>query len=313
MKTMLFTAALLGCALLSGAAGAQTAQPAAADVESAKVAYGEGKALRDNHDLPGALARFKAAYALVPTPITALEVGRTLLAMGQPADALDVLVGIEKMPSNSGESEKAAEARVEAAQLASDARSKVSAESGEKTGFGVSFGAKAGGIVPLGGLSPWAQFGVEAGVVFPWLRRGISLGLHVDYAQPTSDGTQAGDPRVAGGSYTWNLTQQYLTFMPVVMYRHTGFGRVVPFAGVGPRIYLMRSTVSGAVGSVGIPETTEQSTALGVGVPFGVELKVGPGGVLGEVLAQWGPFEHAATGPTHTGALSLSVGYRFTL
>ncbi len=117
----------------------------------------------------------------------------------------------------------------------------------------------------------------------------------------------------AGGAYTWNLTQQYLTFMPVVMYRHMGFGRVVPFAGVGPRIYLMRSTVSGAVGSVGIPETTEQSTALGVGVPFGVELKVGPGGVVGEVLAQWGPFDHAATGPTHTGALSLSVGYRFTL
>ncbi len=187
------------------------------------------------------------------------------------------------------------------------------ADSHARTGFGVMLGAKAGAILPFGGLSPWAQFGAEVGVVFPWLKRGIGLALHVDYSQPTSNGTQAGDPRIDGGTYNWHITQQYLTFMPVLMYRMTNFKAVTPYIGAGPRIYLMKSTVSGSVGAIGIPETTEQSTAIGFGVPLGVEINLGPGGLIVELLGQWGPYDHDATGPTHTGALSLSAGYRFVL
>lgn len=182
----------------------------------------------------------------------------------------------------------------------------------ERKGVGPLFGVKVGGILPFSGLSPNAQFGVEAGVVLPVLHRGLALGLAVDYAQPVTSGTTA-DPRVAGNTYDWELKQQFLTFMPMVLYRLTTLKVVTPFIGIGPRIYLMKSTVNGNAGAAGIPDTTEVSTHVGVGIPLGVEFKLGPGGILAELLAQWGPYEHTATGDTHTGALSLSVGYRLAI
>ncbi len=178
---------------------------------------------------------------------------------------------------------------------------------------GLLAGAKVGGLLSFGGLDPNARVGLELGYVFPWMERSFALLLDADYAAPKSSGTQAGDARVAGGTYDWHLTEQMLTLMPVAMYRYTKLGRVVPYVGIGPRIYLLRSTVRGAVGSVEIPETTEQSTKVGFGLPFGAELKLGPGGVIGEFLFEYGSLDHMATGNSNTGALSLAIGYRFLL
>ena len=174
-------------------------------------------------------------------------------------------------------------------------------------------GAKVGGLLSFGGLDANARAGVELGYVFPWLNRGLALVLDADYAAPKSSGTQAGDPRVVGGTYDWHLTEQMLVLMPVAMYRYTKLGMIVPYVGIGPRIYLLKSTVRGTVGSVEIPETTEQSTKVGFGLPFGAEIKLGPGGVIGELLFEYGSLDHTATGSTNTGALSLAVGYRFLL
>ncbi len=186
------------------------------------------------------------------------------------------------------------------------------AASPERKGVFPLLGAKVGGIAPFGGLSPSFTVGVEAGIVLPVLHRGLALGVALDYTQPTTSGTTT-DPRVAGGTYDWTLTQQYLTLMPVVMYRLTTLKVVTPFIGVGPRIYFMKSTVRGNAGSATIDDTTEVSTHIGIGVPLGVEFKLGPGGIVAELLAQWGPYEHTATGDTHTGALSLAVGYRLAM
>jgi len=117
-----FIGAVALCLSLGGSA---LADPSSADVESAKVAYREGKELRDHGDLAGALGRFKAAFALVPTPITALEVGKTQVALGHFVDARDVLTSIERMPKKPDESEKAADARKEAAQLAQELQPKL--------------------------------------------------------------------------------------------------------------------------------------------------------------------------------------------
>lgn len=182
----------------------------------------------------------------------------------------------------------------------------------ERKGVGPLFGVKVGGLLPFSGLGPNAQVGVELGIVLPVLHRGLAIGVGVDYAQPVTSGTTS-DPRVVGGTYDWQLKQQFLTFMPMILYRLTTLKVVTPFIGVGPRIYLMQSTVHGDAGAANIPDTTEVSTRVGVGVPLGVEFKLGPGGILAELLAQWGPYEHTATGDTHTGALSLSVGYRLAM
>ncbi len=172
-------------------------------------------------------------------------------------------------------------------------------------------GARVGAIAPLDGLSPFASFGLEVGAVLPPMHRRLAIVIAADYTQPTATGT-AMDPRVAGGSYTWKLTERELGLMAVILYRATQVKRVTPYAGIGPRVLFLESTV-GDHGLPVIAHTTEVSTKVGVGVPLGAELKLGPGRLTGELLLQYGALDHVATGASHTGAVSLAVGYRLLL
>jgi hypothetical protein len=171
---------------------------------------------------------------------------------------------------------------------------------------------KVGGVVSFGGLDPDLRPALGLGYLFPWLDRGIAAQLQVDYAAFNAKGSDP-DPRVGGGSYTWDLTEQTLAIFPWAMYRFTKLGRVVPFAGVGPRVYLLRSVVKGTTAGGAVPETREQSTELGLGVPLGAEFRLGPGALLGEFLLEYGPLDHKATGSSNTGGVTLFLGYRFQL
>ncbi len=97
---------------------ASASEPSAADVESARALYVSGRELRDAGDLAGSLDKFRAAYALVPTPITALELGKANALSGKPLEAREVLLAVERMPRKPDESKKAQAARVEAEALA---------------------------------------------------------------------------------------------------------------------------------------------------------------------------------------------------
>lgn len=178
---------------------------------------------------------------------------------------------------------------------------------------GVLLGAKVGGVVPFGGLNPNARVGLEAGYVFPFAHGSFGAALDVDFAAPKTSGTKHDDPRVPNSTYYWHITEQELQIMPIFMYRLTSIKAVTPYAGIGPRIFLLRSTVRGDSGGATISETTEQSTKLGVGIPVGVELPLGPGGLIGELLFEYGSLDHRATGNSNTGGLNLLVGYRFLL
>lgn len=172
-------------------------------------------------------------------------------------------------------------------------------------------GAKLGGIAPLDGLAPFGSVGVEVGYVLPAAGHHIAVALVVDYTQPTTRGTEM-DPRVTGGTYTWQLTEQELGVMPVVVYRARPMGSITPYAGIGPRLLFTRSTVEDD-GAPTIEATEEVSTEFGFGVPIGGELPLGPGRLTGELLLQYGTLDHTATGDSHAGAVSLAVGYRLIL
>lgn len=103
--------------LLGGIAHADEPNPA--DRESARVAFAEGNKLRDDGNVRGALEKYKAAYALAPTPITALEVGRAEMDLGQLIEARDVLLHVASIPEARVESAKAQAARHEASALSS--------------------------------------------------------------------------------------------------------------------------------------------------------------------------------------------------
>lgn len=191
--------------------------------------------------------------------------------------------------------------------VAGSARAKDEAPTGPRPGaghHGVFVTPKVGGIVPFGGLGPNVTGGLDVGYALPM---GLTFGVAADYAQPTKSGSEA-DARVAGGTYAWHLTQQILQVMPFVGYRLRGLGALVPYAAIGPRVYLLRSTVRGDGPTFG--ETREQSTKVGIGLPLGLELAAGPGAAVAELLLQYGALDHATTGDSNTGAASLSLGYR---
>ena len=101
------------------------ADPSPGDVESAKVQFTQGLELRGKNDEAGALPHFKAAYALVPSPITGLELGRTQLALGKILEGRATLLEAAGMLKKPSESEKAGEAREEAAKLADEAKGRL--------------------------------------------------------------------------------------------------------------------------------------------------------------------------------------------
>ena len=84
------------------------AEPNAADLDTARGLYVEGLELRDAGKLEMSLARFKAAHALAATPITSLELGRAHTLLAELVEAREVLLSVERMPVQSGESPKAA-------------------------------------------------------------------------------------------------------------------------------------------------------------------------------------------------------------
>ncbi|MBK9037348.1 MAG: hypothetical protein IPL61_39925 [Myxococcales bacterium] len=85
-------------------------------------------------------------------------------------------------------------------------------------------------------------------------------------------------------------------------------GSITPYAGLGPRLLLTRSTVEDD-GAPTIEATEEVSTEFGVGVPIGGELPLGPGRLTGELLLQYGTSTHRDRRQPHRGG-RLAVGYR---
>ncbi len=169
-------------------------------------------------------------------------------------------------------------------------------------------GGKIGGIVPINGFGPFLAGGVELGYVFPNFERKLAVLLDVSYAVPRTDGSEK-DARLASGEYTWEVTQKQLSFMPTFLYRFTG-NDLVPFVGLGPRLYFIETVGEGKAGSETLLETSEQSTKWGIGIPGGVEYALGPGALMGELLLEWGPFDHRITGDSHLGAVNILIGYR---
>ncbi len=176
---------------------------------------------------------------------------------------------------------------------------------------------KVGGIASFNGLGPFVHAGVELGWIFGGTGRSIGALLDVSYTAPSTDGkaTEDFDPeRIPGGKYQWELVQKQLVLQPTFLYRLTSLSEsVTPYGGIGPRVYFLESVTRGSAGGQKFADTTEQSTKFGIGVPLGVELALGPGGLLAEIALQWAPLDHTITGDTNLGGATLFLGYRALL
>lgn len=172
---------------------------------------------------------------------------------------------------------------------------------------------KIGGGLPFSDLKAHPTFALELGYVFAEARGSFAVLLDVSYAAPKAQGDQD-DERIPEGKYKWRLQQTQVTLQPTFLYRMTSLSDVVvPYGGIGPRIYMLETVEDGSAGGEPFPTATEQSTEFGLGVPLGIEIGMGPGALIAEFLFQWGPLDHTITGDSNVGTVTMWLGYRAIL
>jgi hypothetical protein len=88
------------------------------DLQDAQTLYSQGMDMRAAGNLQGAVDALRKAHALHATPITGLELGRTLIAQGKLLEARDILLSVALLPPRPNESERSNTARAEVASLA---------------------------------------------------------------------------------------------------------------------------------------------------------------------------------------------------
>jgi len=122
---MRFFAALAVSIFVASPALAQPDEASAADVESARATFQQGLELRDRHDYPNAIDKLKAAYALVPTPRIAYELGKTYRMNGDLINARATFLEVERLPVKGRESPEAQKARSDSRAQAAELENKI--------------------------------------------------------------------------------------------------------------------------------------------------------------------------------------------
>jgi len=171
---------------------------------------------------------------------------------------------------------------------------------------------RAGLLLPYGFSALGASYlvGVEVGWALPVLKHRLAVTVAGDFTAPEASGS-AGDPRLdaSGGAYTWHLSQREVILGLSLVYRHP-LGRVTPYAGLGPRLFLIDARIDGNAGGAHIAQSHEQSTQIGGGAVVGLGVRAGPGDLFAELRVDASPIDHRTTGPSNTGALAIAAGYR---
>lgn len=101
------------------------AGPSAADLESARTLYKQGRELKAAGHLTQAIEKLKAAHALGRTPVTGIELARAHLDASHLADAREIALDVARIPVAADETDKSAQARRDAAVLAEQVKPRI--------------------------------------------------------------------------------------------------------------------------------------------------------------------------------------------
>jgi hypothetical protein len=171
--------------------------------------------------------------------------------------------------------------------------------------FGVA--PRFGVTVPTSKLGTTFESGLELDVPLPFWSRSLTLALDASLTQPSYDGA-ATDPRT-GGTYTFSVEETELKVALDAVYR-VGGGRLVPFAGAGAVLQMLRTNETS---SLAPGKNTTEDSELGLELVGGLDYRLGPGYLLGEVRGVYSDLDHVLSGDTNAGHITLSFGYRLTL
>lgn len=178
----------------------------------------------------------------------------------------------------------------------------------------IAVGARVGGIAPqpFSELGSFVITGVEAAYALPVADRRIWIGAGFYYSRPPASGGGE-DMRLSGGAYEWELDQQMLIYELSGSYRFGGSAdRLVPYGRFGGRIYSLSTRLDGSSEtSAAFGNHDEGSTEVGLIAAGGADYLLGPGRLSGELGMGFSDLNQKLTGNSNTGALEVSLGYRF--
>ena len=112
-------------ALMAMAPGRVAFGQSASDIAQARELYNQGKDLRNRGDNVGALEKLKAAHAIAGTPLTGLELGRTLALLGRLVEAQEAFLSVARIPVRPEETAQSAAARRDSERLAGEMRTRI--------------------------------------------------------------------------------------------------------------------------------------------------------------------------------------------
>lgn len=189
-------------------------------------------------------------------------------------------------------------------------------EKGGNNAIGLTLGAKAGldFAQPFNelGMSPAAE--LEIGWQLPALERAIEIFVAGQWANPTGNDALATDPRLPGdGVARYDVSQEHLRLSLGALYRIPVGHTVRPYAGLGARAWLVRSTMTAAADGAPFGEYTEESTEYGGFATLGVEWHVSIGALLFEVQGGYATQDRTIFEGAAVGTLNASLGWRFFL
>ncbi len=170
------------------------ANPSAQDFATARELYKQGKELRAAGDLRGALEKLKAAHALGHTPITGIELARTEVQLGLLVEAREVCIGIARLPVESDETGRSAEARTDAAKLAEDLRPRLASLRIHVTSASAAIVAVDGEVVPNVALDSARMVNPGHHVVTAHTEGGAEVSSSVDLTEGQARGVDLAPP-----------------------------------------------------------------------------------------------------------------------
>jgi hypothetical protein len=105
--------AFVAASIAAAAPRSAYAAPTEADMAQARELLREGLDLRTKGDAAGAVEKLKAAYALVRTPITAVELGNAYLAANKLVEAREAFLSVARIPVRDEETDRSRAARAQ--------------------------------------------------------------------------------------------------------------------------------------------------------------------------------------------------------
>ncbi len=111
-----YASAALAALLVAGAARADTTS--AEDLATARERLREGVVLRDKGEIHPAIEKLRVAYTIIPTPITAVELGKAYALAGRVLDARELYLSVRRIAVHPEETSRSHQAREEAARAA---------------------------------------------------------------------------------------------------------------------------------------------------------------------------------------------------